>query len=117
MTLGDKIRDARLKCGMTMDDLGKMIGVQKSAINKYEKGIVSDLKLSTIKALAKALNVSYFYLLDDDPDEDNYERLEALHQNPRLGILLDNTRKMKKEDVDVIYRVADSIMKERGGDD
>ena len=37
MTTGEKIKARRLELGMTMDDLGNAIGVQRSAINKYEK--------------------------------------------------------------------------------
>lgn len=82
MTTGEKIRTRRIQLGMTMDDLGNAIGVQKSAINKYEKNLI-DLKQSTIVALSRALNVSILYLLDDDPNEslsdDDKELLSAYH--------------------------------------
>ena len=68
MTLGEKIRTLRIEHEMTMEDLAGKIGVQRSAINKYEKGIVTDLKRSTIAALARALDVSPCYLLEDDDD-------------------------------------------------
>lgn len=115
MTLGEKIRKRRMELNMTMDDLGNAIGVQRSAINKYEKGMITDLKRSTIHALAKALQVSPLYLLDDDNDDD--DRLEALHQNPRLGLLFDRSRKMSSADVDFMLQMADRILKERDGDD
>ena len=44
MTTGEKIRNRRLELHMTMEDLGRAIGVQRSAINKYEKGMV-DIKI------------------------------------------------------------------------
>ena len=79
MTVGEKIRKRRKELGMTMEDLGKKIGVHRSAINKYEKGITTNLKASTIVALAKALDVSPVYLLDDDPPQKNIltSRLEV----------------------------------------
>ena len=40
MNIGDKIRNARINKGMTQEELGKALGVQKSAIAKYEKGRV-----------------------------------------------------------------------------
>lgn len=115
MTVGEKIRARRIELGMTMDDLGKAIGVQRSAINKYEKGLITDLKRSTIAALANALNVSVFYLLDDDPNDEDQQRLEALHQNPQLGLLFDRSRKMSHEDVEFMLQMADRILKERDG--
>jgi transcriptional regulator with XRE-family HTH domain len=112
MTLGEKIRKRRIELNMTMDDLGNAIGVQRSAINKYEKGIITDLKRSTLQALANALGVSPLYLLEEDEDEDR-DRLEALHQNPRLGMLFDRSRKMSNDDIDFMLQMADRILKER----
>ena len=112
MTLGEKIRKRRMELNMTMDDLGNAIGVQRSAINKYEKGMITDLKRSTIHALAQALQVSPLYLLDDDNGDE--ERLEALHRNPQLGLLFDRSRKMSSEDVEFMLQMADRILKERG---
>lgn len=58
MTTGERIKQLRLSLGMTQEQLGEKIGVKKAAINKYETGIVVNLKKSTISSLAKALNVS-----------------------------------------------------------
>ena len=65
MKTGEKIRKRRLELHMTMEDLGRAIGVQRSAINKYEKGTV-DLKSSTLAEIANALGVSPAYLLGDE---------------------------------------------------
>lgn len=66
MTLGDKIRKLRTDRKMTMEELADLIGVQRSAVNKYEKGIVVNLKRSTIASLARVFNVPPSYFLDDD---------------------------------------------------
>ena len=116
MTVGEKIRARRIELNMTMDDLGRAIGVQRSAINKYEKGMV-ELTASKISALAKALDVPIFYLLDDDPADLDQARLEALHQNPALGMLFDRSRKMSSADVDFMLQMADRILKEREPDE
>lgn len=116
MTLGEKIRKRRMELNMTMDDLGQAVGVQRSAINKYEKGMITDLKRSTIQALARALDVSPVYLLDDDPDDADQARLEALHQDQRLGLLFDRSRKMSHDDVEFMLQMADRILKERDGE-
>ena len=115
MTVGEKIRARRIQLGMTMDDLGKAIGVQRSAVNKYEKGTV-ELTASKIAALARALDVPVFYLLDDDPEDVDQARLEALHQDPRLGLLFDRSRRMSHEDVEFMLQMADRILKERDGE-
>ena len=66
MTIGEKIHDLRVRNGMTMEDLAREIGVQRSAVNKYEKGIVINLKRSTIASLCRVFNVPSSYFLDDD---------------------------------------------------
>lgn len=66
----DKVRRRREELNMTMDDLGRAIGVQRSAINKYEKGKIKNVSIMTIDALSKALGVSPGYLMDLEPQED-----------------------------------------------
>ena len=66
MTTGEKIKQLRKQLGMTQEELGNLIGVQKAAINKYETGVVVNLKQSTIAALAHALHVSPIDLLSPE---------------------------------------------------
>lgn len=63
MTTGDKIKTLRIQHGMTQEELGEKVGVKKSAIYKYENGIVVNLKRSTIEKLAKVLEVSPSWLI------------------------------------------------------
>ena len=63
---GERIRRLRKEKGWTQTDLGNRIGVQNSAIAKYENGRVPNLKRSTIKALADALGVNPSYLMGLD---------------------------------------------------
>ena len=57
MELGQKIKEARLEKGLTQEELGKIVGLQKSAIAKYENGRVVNIKRSTLQKLAKALDL------------------------------------------------------------
>lgn len=62
-TIGERIKSARVNRGMTQEELGRLIGVQRAAINKYETGVVVNLKRTTIANLAKALDVDPAWLL------------------------------------------------------
>ena len=75
MTTGEKIRELRKSLGMTQEELGSKIGVQKAAINKYETGAVVNLKRDTLHRLAKALCVSPVVLLGEVDDFTPDERL------------------------------------------
>lgn len=66
---GDIIKRLRKQKGLTQQELGKLLGVQKSAIAKYENGRVSNLKKETISKLAEIFNVSPNYLLDINEPE------------------------------------------------
>jgi transcriptional regulator with XRE-family HTH domain len=69
MKTSEKIRNLRLEKGLSQEALGNLVGVQKSAINKYEKGRVVNIKRSTLQKLADALGVSPAELLDDTETE------------------------------------------------
>lgn len=63
MTTGDRIKQLRIEKHMSQEELGEKVGVQKAAINKYETGLVVNLKRSTIAKLAAALDVTPAYLM------------------------------------------------------
>ncbi len=75
MTMGERIKYLRESIGMTQDELGEKIGVQKSAIVKYEKGKVENIKRSAIKTMAEIFNVSPCYLMGFDEDEDEIKTI------------------------------------------
>lgn len=64
--MGKRIKELRLKKGVTQEELGKVIGVQKAAILKYESGLVENMKRSSIKKLAEYFNVKPSYLMGLD---------------------------------------------------
>lgn len=55
--IGEKIKAARLRKGYTQEELGKLIGVQKSAVAKYEKGRVVNIKRSVLAEISKVLDI------------------------------------------------------------
>ena len=63
MTFKDRLKDLRIQKGLTQEELGQKVGLQKAAIYKYEKGLVVNLKRSTIEKLANALSVPATYLM------------------------------------------------------
>lgn len=70
MEIGKKIKEARITKGLTQEELGKMVGLQKSAIAKYENGRVVNIKRSTLQKLAKALGLrGSDLIIESDPIE------------------------------------------------
>jgi transcriptional regulator with XRE-family HTH domain len=64
-TIGKIIKKARLDMGLTQEELANKVGVQKSAIAKWENGRVSEIKRSNLKALADALGLNPNVLLGE----------------------------------------------------
>jgi transcriptional regulator with XRE-family HTH domain len=63
--VGEKIRAARIAKGMTQEALGDLLGVQKSAIAKYESGRVVNIKRSTLKKISDILDIRPSELIFD----------------------------------------------------
>ena len=57
MNIGTKIKAARIAKGMTQEELGEKLGVQKSAVAKYESGRVVNIKRSTLKKISDILGI------------------------------------------------------------
>lgn len=62
-SIGSRIKDVRKSRGITQEELGAKIGVTKATINKYETGIVVNLKRPIVECIASALDVSPSYLM------------------------------------------------------
>lgn len=71
MKIGEKIKRARKLKGMTQEELGHIVGVQKSAIAKYESGRVVNIKRSTLQKIASALNIRATELIFEDSPKDS----------------------------------------------
>ena len=70
MEVGQKIRQARIARGLTQEELGNLVGLQKSAIAKYENGRVVNIKRSTLQKLAQALGLrGSDLIIETDPKE------------------------------------------------
>lgn len=114
--MASRIHQKRTELGMTMEELGKKVGVQRSAVNKWEHGMVSNMKRATISKLSDALNVSPSWLMGWDDiewdqstqeiedhgyyeDDDAKAYADFLFKNPEYKVLFDASKKVKAEDL------------------
>lgn len=68
MSIEKYLKKLRMEKGLTQEELGKMLGLQRSTINKWEMGKVATLKRKTIKKLADIYNVpASSFITDDEP--------------------------------------------------
>lgn len=116
--IGKKMYNRRKELGLTLEEVGDAVGVGKSTVRKWENGMIKNMGRDKIVSLARVLQMSPVDFVPF-PEHNNIDqqRLEALHQNPRLGLLFDHSSKMSKEDVDIMIRFAEGILKERDDND
>lgn len=129
MTLLQKLTELMESHGDTVASLSRKSGVPYTTIDGLFKKGFTGAKISTIQAIARAYGVSLDYMIRDEIDDPMYglgnagltgmehDILEAMHQNPRLGLLFDRQRKMPPEAVENMLNLTNMIVKEFDGDE
>lgn len=99
---GERIKTLRKQFGLSQEALGRIVGLQKSTIGKWEKGITKNIKRETIQIMSNYFNVSPVYLmgLDDDPQS-----------GMRRKTLDDLIQQMTDEQLDALITVARAMVK------
>lgn len=75
--MGDRIKQCRLRAHMTQEELGNRLGVQKSAIRKYEKGVVDNIPRSRIALMADLFGVDPVWLMGFEDEEYNPDGIDS----------------------------------------
>ena len=66
MTVGERIKTLRKEKHLTQAQLGEILGVEKSAVAKWENGRTKNLKRETIQAMALYFGVRPSYIIEGD---------------------------------------------------
>lgn len=103
MTIGQKIKALRREQGFTQVELGKLLGVQKNAVSKWECGRVEDIPGQKIKAMAALFGVPLSYLIDDE--------LEDIHlvisdQDPQISAILELAKRLNAQGLERLKQYA-----------
>ena len=64
MTFGEWIHYRRKAAGLTLEEVGKVVGMGKSSVSKLERGVFYGINISRIRPMCQALNVSESEILD-----------------------------------------------------
>lgn len=116
MTTGERIKELRISHNMTLDELGEKLGIQKSAVHKYECGIVTNLKRSTIMKLAEIFNVSPMYIMGIDQENSENDEELAL-DNAYLRLARDAKREgISPDDIRLAIKTI-KMLRERDNDE
>lgn len=85
MNTGELISQRRKELGLTLEELGNMVGVGKSTVRKWETGFIENMKRDKIALLASALRIKPSLLVGcDEYDEPKASQANS-KQVPLLG--------------------------------
>ena len=107
MSMGDIIRRLRLGRGMTQEELGNVIGVQKSAIRKYESGMVENIPRSSIQKMAELFGVRPSYLMGFSEEEENKTTAPSISKE--AAALIETLSNLPSEKEDFANRVLELV--------
>lgn len=111
MTTGERIRYYRKLNNITMVELAHRIGVQHSAIYKYETGKVTNIPIGNINKMADVFGTPARELVDwisDDPIPD-------LELNAEEKAIITLYRKLTERNKQTIKSYLDFILASQGG--
>ena len=107
MNIGNNFKSARLLEGLTQTELSNITGVKAGQISKIENDSTTDMKVSTLMKLSKALKVTPNTLLlnHSDMDKDTF-----------LKTTIESCRSMSDEDKAIITKILINFRKASGID-
>ena len=110
MEIGQKIKSARLQKGYTQEELGKIMGVQKSAVAKWESGRVVNIKRSVLVKISEVLEIPPYELIGNYEEEK--KPTERSGQSKKKQELIDFLQSVPDEKVDYVIRIMKSILQD-----
>ncbi len=123
LLIASRIKEIRIESGLTQEELGKKLCLNKSTIQRYEKGKIRTIKKPIIEAIGNYLNVNPDWLLGTSEEKhlanisNNLSFLQKYNQLNDLGkektneyvdILIGN-EKYTKEDKKTVIDFNDKI--------
>ena len=121
MGFAERLKELRMRKGYSQQDLASKIGLSKSSISMYEVG-AREPSLEVLELVGDFFNVTTDYLLGKEDgsvyylDPEAAEIANEIYNSKDLRMLFDTTRKISKEDLQVIVRMVEGLKKDADDD-
>jgi len=86
--LGKKLQKRREELGLTLEDVGKKVGVGRSTVQRWESGLIKNMRSDKIRKLAEALQMDPVELVPG-PVEYKTLHVETAQQKSAFDILME----------------------------
>ena len=123
-----RIKALRKQKNLSQEQLADLLGLQKSAIAKYENGRVINIKRSTIAKMAKIFNCSPSYIMgwneneNNEPNQSYYLNSKTskipqkIYDNKELSLLFDAAKDAEPEDLQALHGMLMALKRKEKGD-
>lgn len=110
MNIGSYIKRLRTENGYSQEELGKLLGVQRAAVQKWERGTVKNLKRETIKKLSEIFNVPPSSFIDAEyTSYNNVISFPKMNKIPLLGTIACGTPVLASENLEGEVTVPENV--------
>jgi repressor LexA len=104
--MAKRIKDLRLEKRLTLEQVGKIVGVGRSTVRKWETGMIANMKRDKIASLSKALGVSPSYLL-------GYTDERTLQPTKQENELINLILQLTDEETEELSKFVDYLISKR----
>ena len=109
MNVGHRIKRRRKELKISADELGKVIGKDRSTIFRYEKGDIEKLPLDILEPIAQVLNTTPQYLMGWEAEEEK-PRVKDDELSENVKKLVDFAKSVPDDKVELVLKVMKSIV-------
>lgn len=117
MTIGERLKRLRIEKGLTQEEVGKILGVTKGAVQKYENGHITNFRADTIRTLCKLFQIAPAYFIFDDVAEDysssnsrDLRKMVIMHFGERFVSFLDTLNMLNENGQQKVIEYTDDLI-------
>lgn len=109
----NRIKELRISHDLTQEQLGKLVGVSKQAVFKWESGKVPNIPREKQERMAELFGCSVDYLMNFESSNTKEYYFDPaaesiasfLMDRPEYKVLFDASRKVKPEDIEKVAQM------------
>lgn len=113
MNLGNLLRQKRKEKGLTLEQVGKIIGVSKNTVSKYERNMIANIGRSKVIALSKLLDIPTVTFIEaiDELETKNIEveQISAQDFKQEVSALLNKTTNLSEQEKTLLMQTLNVI--------
>lgn len=110
MSIGERIKARRLELGLTLEDVGRKLGVNRSTIKRYEDGKTQRIRQDTLEKLAVILNTTPEYLMGWDTPA----KQDALDLDGEILVLAREMQKLPEDKRNLLKSIVKAMSDQAG---